>query len=101
MACDEGGRRLSANDRLGFISPRVTSCSRLTAGGESGPEARHVQIGRAVTIHIAMASSSFQWTLSVAERIGKHADDDKACKDREQARKRQLRPLRGMCAIKN
>lgn len=78
MACDEGGRRLSANDRLGFISPRVTSCSRLTAGGESGPEARHVQIGRAVTIHIAMASSSFQWTLSVAERIGKHADDDKA-----------------------
>ena len=65
MACDEGGRRLSANDRLGFISPRVTSCSRLTAGGGSGPEARHVQIGRAVTIHIAMASSSFQWTLSL------------------------------------
>jgi hypothetical protein len=39
--------------------------------------------------------------VAIEERTGKHADDDKACKDREQGPERQLRPLRGMCAIKN
>ena len=56
----------SANDRLGFISPRSNCVAVLPQ--EADPDVAKLSMcrsGRAVTIHIAMASSSFQWTLPI------------------------------------
>jgi hypothetical protein len=51
-------------------------------------EDRRVQIGRAVTVHVAIASPNFPMAVVVGEQPGKHAEDelgDNACKDRDLA----------------